>query len=637
MSTASPESILKQYWGHDHFRPLQREIVQAALDRNDVLALLPTGGGKSVCFQVPGLLLEGLTIVISPLIALMQDQVQQLRNKGLAALAIHSAMKRREIDIALDNCIYGKYKFLYVSPERLQTELFIERFKKMNVSFIAVDEAHCISQWGYDFRPPYLTISSLREIKPEIRFLALTATATPEVKEDIIQKLGLKTPAVFQKSFSRSNLSLVVRKTENKEKKLLEILRKVPGSGIVYVRSRKATMDLSKWLQRQQIPATFYNAGLKHQVRMARQEEWISDATRIMVATNAFGMGIDKSSVRVVVHMDLPENLEAYFQEAGRAGRDEKRAYAALVYHESDISRLRANVQQSYPTIDYLKKIYQALANYLQLAVGSSEGESYEFDLDEFCKKFNLRGSAAFAGLKKLEEEGLIQLSESFARPSRIHFTAEKARLYEFQVANAKFDPVIKSILRLYGAEVFNDFVPVSEWTIAKGLKQSEGEVTATLQQLTKMQLLEYEPASEKPRITFLLARQDAERLPLDVTRLNQRRDIAGKKAEAMIGFAEQTIRCRMQVIMDYFGEESFETCGSCDVCIEKKKVNSASSFKEYREKIHYLLSQRAMTVDELEETANPHDRDLFVEVVREMVDQGQLAYDEFWVLRRVK
>jgi ATP-dependent DNA helicase RecQ len=637
MSTATPESILKQYWGHDHFRLLQREIVQAALDRNDVLALLPTGGGKSVCFQVPGLLLDGITLVISPLIALMQDQVQQLRNKGIAALSIHSGMKRREIDIALDNCIYGKYKFLYLSPERLQTELFIERFKKMNVSFIAVDEAHCISQWGYDFRPPYLTISSLREIKPDIKFLALTATATPEVKEDIIQKLRLKNPSIFQKSFSRSNLSLVVRKTENKEKKLLEILRKVPGSGIVYVRSRKATVDLSKWLQRQKIPSTFYHAGLTHQVRMARQEEWISDATRVMVATNAFGMGIDKSSVRVVVHLDLPENLESYFQEAGRAGRDEKRAYAALVYHESDVSRLRANVQQSYPTIDYLKKIYQALANYLQLAEGSSEGESYEFDLDEFCKKFSLRGSAAFAGLKKLEEEGLIQLSESFARPSRIHFTMDKAHLYEFQVANAKFDPLIKSTLRLYGAEVFSDFIPVSEWTIAKALKQSEGEVTANFQQLAKMQLLDYEPASEKPRITFLLARQDAERLPLDVNRLNQRRDLAGKKAEAMIGFAEQRIRCRMQVIMDYFGEESFETCGACDVCMERKKVDSAPSLKEYREKINYLLSQRAMTVDELEEAAIPHDRDLFVEVVREMVDQGKVAYDEFWVLRIVK
>ncbi len=637
MTAASPESILKKYWGHDRFRPLQREIVQAALDRHDVLALLPTGGGKSVCFQVPGLLLDGITIVISPLIALMQDQVQLLKKKGVPALAVHSGMRRSEIDIALDNCVYGKYKFLYLSPERLQTELFRERFKKMNVSLVAVDEAHCISQWGYDFRPPYLLIKDLREIKPDIRFLALTATATPEVKNDIIEKLELKTPAIFQKSFARSNLSLVVRKTENKEKKLLDILRKVQGCGIVYVRSRKATVEISKWLQRQEISATFYHAGLTYHERMNRQQEWISDQRRIIVATNAFGMGIDKSNVRVVVHMDLPENLESYFQEAGRGGRDDKKAYAALVYHDADVSRLRANVQQSYPAIDYLKKIYQALANYFQIAVGSSEGESYEFDLDDFARRFNLRGSAAFAGIKKLEEEGLIQLSESFYRPSRIHITTDKTSLYEFQVANAKFDPVIKALLRLYGAELFNDFVPVSERSIAAALKLAEAEVTTPLQQLANLQLMEYAAASEKPRVTFLLPRQDADTLPLNVKRLAERRDLALRKAEAMIDFAEQGHRCRMQVVMDYFGETSFEACGACDVCIDKKKVDSAHSFKEYREKILSLLKQRPMTVDELEDEATPHDRDMFVEVVRDLVDQGLLAYDASWVLRIVK
>lgn len=637
MAAASPESILKKYWGHDHFRPLQRDIVQAVLEGKDVLALLPTGGGKSVCFQVPGLVLEGVTLVISPLIALMQDQVHQLKAKGIPALAVHSGLGRREIDIALDNGVYGKYKFLYLSPERLQTELFQERFRKMNVSFVAVDEAHCISQWGYDFRPPYLEIAKLREIKPELKFLALTATATPEVRDDIVQKLEFKSPAVFQKSFSRSNLSLVVRKTENKEKKLLEILRKVPGSGIVYVRSRKATMDLSRWLQRQEIKATYYHAGLTHQERMARQKEWISDATRIMVATNAFGMGIDKSGVRVVVHMDLPENLESYFQEAGRAGRDEKRAYAAVVYHEADVQRLRSNVQLSYPALDYLKTIYQALANYFQLAVGSSQGESYVFDLEEFCKRFSFRSSAAFSALKKLEEEGLIQLGESFLRPSRIHLSTDKAGLYEFQVANAKFDPLIKALLRLYGAELFTDFVEVSEATIARSLKVAEGEVTTSLNQLLKLKKLDYEPASDKPRITFVLPRQDADRLPLDTERLRRRRDLALSKAESMIEFAEQSHRCRMQVVMDYFGEKSFETCGACDVCIDKKRIDNAGSLDQYRERVLYLITQRAMTVDELEEAANPKDRNLFVEVVRELVEEGVLKYDEFWVLRNVK
>lgn len=637
MTAQTPETVLNKYWGHDHFRPLQREIVQAVLEGRDVLALLPTGGGKSVCFQVPGILRDGITIVVSPLIALMQDQVQQLKKKGVPALAVHSGMRRTEIDIALDNAVYGKYKFLYVSPERLQTEIFRERFMKMKVSFLAVDEAHCISQWGYDFRPPYLQLSSLRQLKPDLQFLALTATATPEVRDDIVEKLGLKAPALFQKSFARTNLSLVVRKTEAKEKKLLEILRKVPGTGIVYVRSRKATLTLSKWLEEQQIAATYYHAGLSHEERMKRQQEWIDDEKRVIVATNAFGMGIDKPNVRVVVHLDLPENLEAYFQEAGRAGRDEKKAYAAVVYHDSDVQRLRAAVQQSYPSIEYLRKIYQALSNYFQLAEGSAEGESFEFDLDDFSGRFNLRGSAAFAGLKKLEEEGFIQLSESFYRPSKVHFTADKTALYEFQVANASFDPLIKAMLRLYGGELFNDFVVIAERSLARSLKMSEGEVATMIHQLARLQLLEYEPASEKPEVTFLTPRQDAERMPLSVERLSSRRELANRKAESMIHFVEQEHRCRMQVVMDYFGEASFSECGACDVCLARKKKDSAHSFGEYKEKIIHLLSQRPMTVDELEGEANPHDRDVFVEVVRELVDQGVLAYDAYWVLRIVK
>jgi ATP-dependent DNA helicase RecQ len=584
---------------------------------------------------VPGLLLDGITIVISPLIALMQDQVTQLKKRGIPSLAVHSGMSRGEIDIALDNAVFGKYKFLYLSPERLQTDLFRERFARMNVSFVAVDEAHCVSQWGYDFRPPYLLIPKLREIKPGLPILALTATATTAVRDDIIDKLELKNTAVFQKSFARTNLSLVVRKTEAKEKKLLEILRKVPGTGIAYVRSRKATVELSRWLERQQVSSTFYHAGLDHTERAKRQQEWIGDTKRVMVATNAFGMGIDKSNVRVVVHLDLPENLESYFQEAGRAGRDEKRAYAALVYHESDVQRLRANVLQAYPAIEYLKRVYQALSNFYQLAVGSAEGESFVFDLDRFSKQFSLRNAAAFAALKKLEEEGLIQLSESFYRPSKVHLAADKTRLYEFQVAQAKFDPLIKTLLRLYGAELFNDFVEVSERSIAASLKITTEEVSAELTQLSKLQLLNYDPASDSPRITFLLPRQDAERLPLNATHLNARRDLAVKKAEAMIEFAQQEHRCRMQVVMDYFGEASFQTCGACDVCISRKKTDSAASFKDYREQILYLLGQRPMNVDELEEAANPADRDLFVEVVRDLVDLGLIAYDAYWVLSK--
>ncbi len=634
---STPESILKQYWGHDQFRSPQREIIRAVMEGRDILALLPTGGGKSVCFQVPGMLLEGITLVISPLIALMQDQVHQLKSKGIQAMAVHTGMSRREIDIALDNCIYGKFKFLYLSPERLKTEIFLARFRKMNVSLVAIDEAHCISQWGYDFRPPYLEISALREIKPDVRFLALTATATKLVQDDIVDKAGLRDPLIFKKSFARENISFVVRQTENKEKKLLEILRNVPGTAIVYVRSRKATVELSKWLERQKVKAIFYHAGLTHTDRMARHEEWIGNRTRVMVATNAFGMGIDKSDVRVVIHMDLPENLESYYQEAGRAGRDGNRSFAALVFHEVDVTALRSKVQQSNPSVDYLKKVYQALANYFQLAEGSSEGESYSFDLEEFCTRFSLRSAATFAALKKLEEEGLIQLSENFYRASRIHIYKDKTHLYEFQVANARFDPLVKSVLRLYGAELFSDFTQISEGTIAKSLKAPVNDVISLLHQLSKLQVLEYEPATDKPQVTFLIPRQDANNLPLNHARLTERRDLAVRKTEAMINFARQTVRCRMQVVLEYFDEISYDECGMCDVCMEKKKKDNHTSFKDYESRVMELLSLKPMTVDELAAAIGPRDHHLFIEVVREMVDQGVIMYDEYWVLRRDK
>lgn len=631
----TPEAILKKYWGHDHFRLLQREIIQAVLNKEDVLALLPTGGGKSVCFQVPGLIMEGLTVVISPLIALMQDQVQRLKEMKIQAIAVHSGMGRQEMDIALDNCIYGKIKFLYLSPERLQTEIFRERFRRMNVSLIAIDEAHCISQWGYDFRPAYLQIAKLREDKPGVPFLALTATATRHVKEDIVLHLQLRNPTLLQKSFLRDNLSFVVRKTEAKEKKLMEILRNVPGSTIIYVRSRKATQDFSRWLERQNISSTYYHAGLNHVERMQRQEAWINDTRRVMVATNAFGMGIDKSNVRSVIHLDLPENLEAYYQEAGRAGRDGKHSFAAVVYHQADVDALRSKVQQSYPPLEYLKKTYQALANYFQLAQGSGEGESFDFDLDEFSRRFNLRSSMAFASLKKMEEEGLILLSESFYRPSRVHLQIDKTKLYEFQVAHAKFDPLIKAMLRMYGAELFSEFVTVSESNIARTLKASDVDVRQQLDQMSKLLILNYEPASDKPQITFVIPRQDADRLPVNHARLKERRELAISKSEAVIQFAEQSLRCRMQVILEYFDETTDQNCGKCDVCIGRKKSDQAVSFESYQKQIDVLLSDKAMTVDELESAANPQDHDLFIEVVREMVDMNKIYYDDYWVLRK--
>ncbi len=626
--------ILKQYWGYTHFRPPQDEIIQAVIEKRDVLAILPTGGGKSICFQVPALMQEGVCLVITPLIALMQDQVKQLKQRGIAAVAVHAGMHPREIDITLDNCVYGKQKFLYVSPERLQTDLFKERVKRMNVCLVAIDEAHCISQWGYDFRPPYLQIAELREVKPDVTFIALTATATTLVKDDIIAKLNLSKPALFQKSFVRENLSFVVRKTETKEKKLLEVLRKVPGSAIVYVRSRKSTAALAEFLNKNKISAIFYHAGLTHLDRMARQEEWITNQRRVMVATNAFGMGIDKPDVRVVVHMDLPENLESYYQEAGRAGRDGNRSYAAIIFHEVDVQALEKKVRQSQPELDSLKKIYQAIANHFQVAEGSSQGESYDFDLDGFCKKFSFKATDVYPALKKLEEFGLLEFNESFYRPSLLHFTFEKKKLYEFQIAHERFDLLIKALLRLYGGELYSDFTPISENQISLMMKQSVSTIKLELGQLHNLQVLVYEPVNESPKITFVLARQDANRLPIDRKEFDRRRELHLTKMEAMKNYVEQDHRCRMQVIQEYFDEETYSVCGRCDICISKRKTENLAMLKDYEAQILYLLKQKPMTVEELETSVDPKEKELFIDVVREMVDSAQIAYDEFWVLR---
>lgn len=598
-----------------------------------MVAILPTGGGKSVCFQVPALAMEGLCVVITPLIALMQDQVEQLKQKGIAAVAIHSGLSHQAIDILLDNCIYGQQKFLYLSPERLQTELFQARFKKMNVNLIAVDEAHCISQWGYDFRPPYLRIAELREVKPNVPIIALTASATRVVKEDIIAKLQLKSPAVFQISFARENISLVVRETETKEKKLLEILRKVSGSAIVYVRSRKATQEIARLLQRNKISAAFYHAGLSHQDRTSRQHEWLADRCRVMVATNAFGMGIDKSNVRLVIHLDIPEDIESYYQEAGRGGRDGKKAYATLIFHEADVQSLRHKVEQSQPQVEYLQKVYQALANHFQLAMGSSEGESYDFDLDQFCRKFSLKSAAVYPALKKLEEAGLVTFNESFYRPSRVHFSIDKKKIYEFQVAHARFDSILKALLRLYGGELYADFMTISEAQLSSALKLSVPQVKGELQQLHELQLLAYEPSIDNARITFVLPRQDAERLPIDRMVLDARRNLHLRKMESIIQYAEQSQRCRMQLIQEYFDEITYNTCGICDVCIEKRKQLNSTTTKDYETQIIYLLTNHAMSPEELEQQVTPKEKDLFVEVLREAVDAGQVYYDENWLL----
>ena len=580
-------------------------------------------------------MVDGLCIVISPLIALMKDQVENLKDKGIEAVAVHSGMNKNEIDVHLNNCIYGKVKFLYVSPERLQTEIFRERVKQMKISLLAVDEAHCISQWGYDFRPSYLQIAQLREVLNEVPVIALTATATPQVSADIVEKLSFrKGYQVFKKTFARDNLSFVVRKAENKDRKLTEVLQKVGGSVIIYARSRKATQQLAESLAKKGVSTSYYHAGLTFNQRVDHQEDWIKNKKRVMVATNAFGMGIDKPDVRTVVHLDLPENLESYYQEAGRAGRDGQRSYAVIVYHDGDVSSLQTKVLQSHPPVEVLKKVYQCLANYFQLAVGSSEGESYDFELYAFCDHFKLQISETYNALKKLEEEGLIEFNESFYSPSTLFISANKERLYEFQVANERFDPLIKMLLRLYGGSLYNDFTKISEAYLAKALKVSVDEMILLLRHLHEMQLVVYQPVKDKPQITFVLARQDAEKLPLNIKRLNERKALAEAKMNAMIEFATSSHRCRMQLIQEYFGEETDATCGKCDVCIAKKKKENLKEISDLRTEVLTLLKTKLYSIEQLEKRILPADAELFIDVIREMVDDGEIEYDSTWRLK---
>lgn len=631
---STPQSILKQYWGYNQFRTLQEDIINAVLEGTDTLALLPTGGGKSICFQVPALIKDGVCIVITPLIALMKDQVEQLKKRGISATAIYSGLSKKEIDIKLDNCIYGETKFLYVSPERLKTDLFKERLKKMKVSLLAVDESHCISQWGYDFRPAYLEIANIREVLPDVNFIALTATATPVVQKDIVEKLKFaEGHKHFQKSFARANLSYAVRKEEDKERKLLEVLKSVPGTAIVYARTRKKTKEVAAFLLKRGFSADFYHAGLTHEERVAKQDNWIKNKTRIIVATNAFGMGIDKPDVRVVVHMDIPDNLESYYQEAGRAGRDEKKAFAVIIYNQLDVEMLKERLNQEHPSVDYLKQVYQALANYFKLAVGSGEFQGFDFDVHEFSEQYNLNQLEVFYALKKLEEEGLVQLNESFHSPSQVHICVENNELYKFQIANATYDAFIKAMLRLYGGELFNGFVTILEIQLAKLLGTSVNNVQAGLSKLAEFELIIYDQKKDKPQLIFTTPRQHVKDLRLNVARLKNREKMAKEKLEAIINYATTDHRCRTLMLLEYFGEVSYDKCGVCDICVAEKRKNHAQNETKYHQQIRHLVEEEALTIDEIVEQINPKDQEVFLDVIREMVDAGEMKYDEKWRL----
>ncbi|MBX2930075.1 MAG: RecQ family ATP-dependent DNA helicase [Saprospiraceae bacterium] len=623
-----PIDVLKQYWGYDAFRPMQEQIIQSALDRQDTLALLPTGGGKSICFQVPALYREGMCIVISPLIALMKDQVYNLQRRGIAAAAIFSGMSSRDIDRTFDNCVFGGVKLLYVSPERLTTDMARERIQRMQVNLLAVDEAHCVSQWGYDFRPPYLQIPLLRELIPDVPILALTATATPEVVADIQEKLGFRKPNVFQQSFTRSNLAYVVRHEEGKEEKLVEILNKVAGSGVVYARNRKKTKDLALMLQRKGISADFYHAGLEGELRSQKQDAWIAGKTRIMVSTNAFGMGIDKPDVRTVVHTDLPDSLEAYFQEAGRAGRDGKKSYAVLLYNDSDRRNLERNFELSYPPMEYIRQVYRALGSYYQLALGSGQGESYDFDITRFCENFKLEPARTYSCLKILEQAGWLTLTEAVWSPSALLLTADKEAIYDYMLRQPKLDAILKSILRSYQG-AFQHHINIKEEQLARFLNIPAEEVIKALELMAKENILEYQPRKDKPQIVFLLERVDPANLTIDMELYQFRKQRQEKRIRSAVAYATDD-ECRSKMLLAYFGETDSRPCGVCDVCLERKKqALSTTLFEQIKNKMKEALTGKPDTLKNVLALFPPSQKEEVANTLEYLLDEGFLIEEE--------
>lgn len=606
-------------------------MVNTVLARQDSLVLMPTGGGKSICFQVPTLAMKGVCIVVTPLIALMKDQVEQLRRRGIPAAAIYSGMHYREIDTALDNCIYGNTKFLYVSPERLRTELVIERVKQMTVCLLAVDEAHCISAWGYDFRPPYLQIAEFRELIPDTPVIALTASATPDVQTDIVEKLALKTPQVFRQSFARANLSYSAVLEENKEARLLRVLQNVPGCAIVYVRSRKQTQNVAQWLVRQGISADFYHAGLTTQQRAEKQDAWIQNRTRVVVATNAFGMGIDKPDVRVVVHLDVPDSLEAYYQEAGRAGRDGQKAYAVMLYTAGDLENLTFRTEQLYQPVEMLRRVYQAIANYAAVPVGGGEFNSYDFDLSAFASTFKLPPQETHYALKQLQLEGFIQLNENYYHPSRLTIVLDNRQLYEFQVLHPRFDSFLKLLLRIYGGELFTDFITISESTLARTFLINQPEIEVLLQQLHERNVVIYEKQKDKPQLTFLTPRYDAASLPINFQELARRKELAMRKVQAAILYTEHPTQCRTRLLQAYFGEKPGEACGICDNCIKKKKKAEAS-LSAVREQVRdyvALANGPGVSPKQLSHYFAQMDADTLAKTVKQMLAEEEIQYNK--------
>lgn len=615
-------SVLKKYWGYDSFRPLQEDIVISALAGNDTLALMPTGGGKSITFQVPALTREGICIVVTPLIALMRDQVENLKKRGVRALCVYSGMSQSEIDVTLENCIYGDFKFLYCSPERLGTEIFRQRVQKMNVNFLVVDEAHCISQWGYDFRPSYLKIADFRELLPDVPVLALTATATPEVVTDIQKILGFKKPNLLKMSFSRSNLSYLVRNVEDKPQALLKVIQNVPGTGVVYVRNRHKTKEIAVFLQKEGFSADYYHAGLTNAERSEKQNDWKNGKTRIIVSTNAFGMGIDKADVRFVVHLDLPDTIEAYFQEAGRGGRDEKPAFAVLLYHESDKRNLEQRLSVNFPEYEMIRNVYQAVGNFLKVPYGAGKGIAFDFKLNDFVSAYRFNVMEAYNSLKILEQYGYLELTDELDHSAKVMFLVNRDDLYRFQVANESLDKLIKIILRTYTG-TFDQYTVIDENVLAKNSGLTQQQVYQGLVQLSKSKILHFIPRKKTPLLIWCEERLDDKNLRLPRESYQKKKELYTERLNAVLEYASSTDVCRSRLLLRYFGEDLATDCEKCDVCRQRRANYKSDSDDALINNVLKHLQSGILTSRQLTEAMPSVADEIVVETLRWLVDNG--------------
>ncbi len=631
--SAATRAILQQYWGYPSFRPLQEDIVDSVMAGKDTLALLPTGGGKSICFQAPTMAMKGLCLVITPLIALMKDQVAHLVGKGIPAAAIYSGMHPDALELAYNQAAYGRLKFLYVSPERLQTNAFIEALRMMKVCLLAVDESHCISQWGYDFRPPYLKIADIRPYIPKTPVLALTATATAKVVDDIQFRLSFKEKNVFQSSFERPNVTYNVCHEADKYgilRRKLEAMTE--GSAIVYVRNRKRTQVIADWLNSVGISATFYHAGLDTQTRDQRQNLWIKGRVKVIVATNAFGMGIDKPDVRLVIHMDLPDSIEAYFQEAGRVGRDLKPSEAFLLASSADIKKLQENLAQSFPELDRIKLIYNALGNYFNLPVGAGENVSFPLLMGDFATHYGFNVIEVFHTLRILEKEGFLLLSDSFEEPSKVWIKVSRDELYGFQVNNPKYSELIKCMLRSLPG-VLTDFVRVNEEVLAKKTGQTTEKVAEQLNKLEAYNFLSYAPRNDKPRVLFLTEFVDGKHFNLSKENYHDRKKDAEARVKAVVDFVNNDKECRSVQLLRYFNEKTKKTCGRCDVCLKQKKYRVL--YDTVEEKLETVMSETARSMGEVMEKCKEFEEEQVLDAIRFLVDNGVLEMGKDGLVRR--